>query len=196
MIAYLKGKLVHKEPTHVVVDVNGIGYQAFISFHTFSEIKDREDIRLFTYLHVREDAHILYGFASEIEKNTFLSLISVNGVGPNTAMMVLSSLPPEEIKSAILREDAATLQAVKGIGGKTALRLILELKDKFRKAPSDGAPTLPGMVNNTLRQEALTALTTLGIAKAAAEKSIDAVLRKSGNTISLEDLVKQALKNA
>ncbi|HRI79258.1 MAG TPA: Holliday junction branch migration protein RuvA [Cyclobacteriaceae bacterium] len=196
MIAYLKGKLVHKEPTHVIVEVAGIGYQAFISFNTFSEIKDKEDIRLATYLHVREDAQLLYGFASESEKSMFLHLISVNGVGPNTAMMVLSSLTPDELKSAILRDDAGTLQAVKGIGGKTAQRLILELKDKLRKAPSDGTSTLPGMVNNTLRQEALTALMTLGIARAAAEKSIDAVLRKSGNTISLEDLVKQALKNA
>ncbi len=196
MIAYLKGKLVHKEPTHVLIDVNGIGYQAYISFNTFSEIKDKEDIRLATHLHVREDAHILYGFASDAEKGMFMNLISVNGVGPNTAMMVLSSLSPDELKSAILREDAGTLQAVKGIGGKTAQRLILELKDKLRKAPPDGTPTLTGMVNNTLRQEALTALTTLGIVRAAAEKSIDAVLRKSGNTISLEDLVKQALKNA
>src|SRR6185295_4587503 len=196
MIAYLKGKLIHKEPTHVVVEVGGIGYQASISFNTFSEIKDKEEIKLATYLHVREDAHLLFGFASEAEKSMFLSLISVNGVGPNTAMMVLSSLTPDELKSAILREDASTLQAVKGIGGKTAQRLILELKDKLRKAPADGATTLPGMVNNTLRQEALTALMTLGIARAAAEKSIDAVLRKSGITISLEDLVKQALKNA
>jgi len=196
MIAYLKGKLVHKEPTHIVIDVGGIGYQASISFNTFSEIKDKEDIRISTYLHVREDAHILFAFATDAEKAMFLNLISVNGVGPNTAMMVLSSLAPAELKSAILREDAATLQAVKGIGGKTALRLILELKDKLRKSQGDEPSTLTGMVNNTMRQEALTALMTLGIVRAAAEKSIDTVLRKSGNTISLEDLVKQALKNA
>ena len=196
MIAYLKGKLVHKEPTHVIIDVGGIGYQASISFNTFSEIKDKEEIRIVTYLHVREDAHILFGFATDSEKTMFLNLISVNGVGPNTAMMVLSSLSPGELKSAILREDAATLQAVKGIGGKTALRLILELKDKLRKSQGDETPTLTGMVNNTMRQEALTALMTLGIVRVAAEKSIDNVLKKSGNTISLEDLVKQALKNA
>lgn len=196
MIAYLKGKLVHKEPTHVIIDVGGIGYQAFISFNTFSEIKEKEDIRLATYLHVREDAHILYGFASDEERVMFLNLISVNGVGPNTAMVVLSSLSPAELKSAILREDAATLQAVKGIGGKTAQRLILELKDKLRKAPSEGPATIPGMVNNTLRSEALTALMTLGIARSAAERSIDSVLKRLGNTVSLEDLVKQALKNA
>lgn len=196
MIAYLKGKLVHKEPTHVIVDVGGIGYEASISFNTFSEIKDKEDIRLFTYLHVREDAHILFAFATEAEKGMFMNLISVNGVGPNTAMVVLSSLPPAELKSAILREDAATLQAVKGIGGKTAQRLILELKDKLKKVQGDEPATLPGLVSNTMRQEALTALTTLGIPRVAAEKSVDSVLKKSGNTVSLEDLVKLALKNA
>ena len=180
----------------LVVDVGGIGYQAFISFNTFSEIKDKEDIQLATYLHVREDAHILYGFATEAEKAMFLNLISVNGVGPNTAMVMLSSLPPAELSSAILREDAATLQAVKGIGGKTAQRLILELKDKLRKSASDDQSTLQGKVGNTLRHEALTALMTLGISRAAAENSVDAVLRKSGNTVSLENLFKLALKNA
>lgn len=196
MIAYLRGKLVHKEPTHVVIDVGGVGYQASISLNTFSDIKDQENILLATYLHVREDAHLLYGFSSEAEKNLFLNLISVNGVGPNTAMVMLSSLPPAELKAAILREDAATLQAVKGIGGKTAQRLILELRDKLRKASPDGGATLSGTQGNTLRQEALTALVTLGISRSSAEASIDGILRKSGNTISLEDLVKQALKNA
>lgn len=196
MIAYLRGKLVHKEPTHVIVDVGGIGYQASISFNTFSDIKDKEDIRLATYLHVREDAQLLYGFSTDAEKAMFMNLISVNGVGPNTAMVMLSSLPPAELKAAILREDAATLQAVKGIGGKTAQRLILELRDKLRKGAGDGTPTIPGSAGNTMRQEALSALVTLGISRSAAESSIDAILRKSGNTISLEDLVKQALKNA
>ncbi len=194
MIAYLRGKLVHKEPTHVIVDVGGVGYQASISLNTFSDIKDREDIRLATYLHVREDAHLLFGFSTEAEKELFLNLISVNGVGPNTAIVMLSSLPPAELRAAILREDARTLQAVKGIGGKTAQRLILELRDKLRR--SSGDPILTGSPGNTLRQEALTALVTLGISRSAAEASIDGVLRKAGNTISLEDLVKQALKNA
>ena len=196
MIAYLRGKLVHKEPTHVVVDVGGVGYQASISFNTFADIKDKEDILLATYLHVREDAQLLFGFSTEAEKSMFLNLISVNGIGPNTAMVMLSSLPPAELRAAILREDAATLQAVKGIGGKTAQRLILELRDKLRKSPGDAGSTLAGGRGNTLRQEALTALMTLGISRSAAENSIDAILRKSGNTISLEDLVKQALKNA
>ena len=197
MIAYLKGKLVHKEPASVVVEVNGIGYQVSISLHTYSGIKDKEDIRLSTYFHVREDAQILYGFGSEVEKQMFQHLISVNGVGPNTAMVMLSSLPPEELRSAIVREDAPALQAVKGIGGKTALRLILELKDKLKKESVDETPSNGGLVRNTMRQEALTALVTLGIGKAAAEKSIDTVLKRAGGgTITLEELVKQALKNA
>jgi Holliday junction DNA helicase RuvA len=196
MIAFLKGKLVHKEPTFVILEVNGVGYQVNISLNTFSEIKDREDIKLSTYLQVREDAHILYGFSNEAEKVMFQNLISVNGVGPNTAMVVLSYLPPAELKAAIVREDAATLQAVKGIGGKTALRLILELKDKLRKESTEETPGIPGGIRNTMRHEALSALVTLGINKASAEKSVDTVLKKSGNTVSLEELVKQALKNA
>lgn len=196
MIAYLKGKLVHKEPTYIQIEVNGVGYQVSISLHTFSEIKDREDLKIYTYLHVREDAHILYGFVSEAEKQMFLQLISVNGVGPNTALVVLSYLPPADLRSAIVREDAAALQAVKGIGGKTAQRIILELKDKLKRDLGDEDPGKPGLVHNTVRREALTALVTLGIAKPAAEKSIDTILKRMGSSISLEELVKQALKNA
>lgn len=194
MIAYLKGKLVHKEPAFVIIEVNGVGYQVMISLSTYSEIKDREDIKLHTYLNIREDAHILFGFANELERGMFLNLISVNGVGPSTAMMVLSSMSPNDLKNAILREDTASLQAIKGIGGKTAQRLILELKDKVKKEAFE-APVLGG-ANNTTTKEALTALMTLGITKAAAEKSIEAVLKKSGNSLSLEELVKLALKNA
>jgi Holliday junction DNA helicase RuvA len=196
MIAYLKGKLVYKDPTHVIVEVNGIGYQVGISLHTFSQIKDKEDIKLATYLQVREDAHVLFGFATESEKQMFQQLISVNGVGPSTAMVVLSYLPPEELKSAIINEDAAALQAVKGIGGKTALRLILELKDKLKKEALENSAEVPGLVRNTMRQEALTALVTLGIGKPAAERSIDTILKRAGTTISLEELIKQALKTA
>ncbi len=194
MIAFLKGRLVQKEPTFVIIEVNGVGYQVNISLNTFSEIKDKEDVRLATYLQVREDAHILYGFSNEAEKAMFQNLLSVNGVGPGTAMVVLSYLPPAELKSAIVREDVSALQAVKGIGGKTAQRIILELKDKLRKEPEES--NIPGFSHNTVRQEALSALVTLGIGRAAAERSVDAVLKKSGNTLRLEELVKQALKNA
>lgn len=196
MISYLKGKLVHKDPTHVVIDVNGVGYQVQISLNTFSQIKDAEDIKLSTYLQVREDAHILFGFGSEQEKNMFQNLISVNGVGPSTAMVVLSYMPPAELRAAIIREDAATLQSIKGIGGKTAQRLILELKDKLKKEGGEDLSGTAAPAYNKMKQEALTALMTLGIARIAAEKSIDSALKKSGNSLTLEELVKQALKNA
>ena len=195
MIAFLKGKLVHKEPTFVILEVNGVGYQVNISLHTFSQIKDKESIQLSTFMQVREDAHILFGFSSDEEKSMFQNLISVNGVGPATAMVALSYLSSAEMQQAIIQENVAALQAVKGIGGKTAQRIILELKDKLRKEPlSEGA--LGSIKHNTVMQEALTALMTLGIGKQTAEKSIDTVLKESGNTISLEELVKRALKNA
>jgi Holliday junction DNA helicase RuvA len=196
MINYLKGKLVHKDPTHVIIEVNGVGYQVSISLNTFAEIKDKEDIKLLTYLHIREDAHILYGFSSSQEKGMFQHLISVNGIGPNTAMIVLSYLPPGELRAAIVREDAATLQSIKGIGGKTAQRMILELKDKLRKDAGEEISQGLSTSHNKTREEALTALLTLGIARPAAEKSVDAVLKRSGNSLTLEELVKQALRNA
>lgn len=197
MISFLKGRLVQKDPTHVVVDVNGVGYHLNISLQTFSEIKDQENTFLHAHLSIREDAHVLYGFSTPSEKKLFQLLISVNGVGPSTAIVMLSYLSSEELKAAIVQEDTATLQRIKGIGGKTAQRVIIELKDKLRKDLSeDASGSIPGMKHNTLRSEALSALITLGITKSAAEKSVDAVLKKSGNTITLEDLVKQALKNA
>lgn len=196
MIAYLRGKLVHKDPTHVIIDVNGVGYHVHISLNTFSEIKDKEDIKLSTFLHIREDAQVLFGFSSDKEKNMFQNLISVNGIGPGTAMVVLSYMPPTELTSAILREDVAALQSIKGIGGKTAQRLILELKDKLKKEVGEAAAMDSAPAYNKVKKEALTALLTLGINRAAAEKSIDEALKKSGNSLTLEDLVKQALKNA
>jgi len=188
---------VHKEPTNVIIDVNGIGYQLHISLQTFSEIKEQENVMLHTHLAIREDAHILFGFSNPSEKKLFQQLISVSGVGPGTAIIMLSYMNSNEIKSAIVREDAASLQSIKGIGGKTALRVIIELKDKLKKESWDETqPAISQGPYNTLRKEALSALLTLGLPKAAAEKSVDTVLKKSGNTITLEDLVKQALKNA
>ena len=197
MIAFLKGKLVHRDPTHVIVDVNGVGYQLQISLQTFSEIKEQENVMLHTHLNIREDAHLLFGFSSEAEKKLFQQLISVNGVGPSTAIVMLSYMNSNELKSAIVREDAASLQAIKGIGGKTAQRVIIELNDKLKKESwEETQPAISLGAHNTMRNEALSALLTLGLPKAAAEKSVDTVLKKSGNTITLEDLVKQALKNA
>jgi Holliday junction DNA helicase RuvA len=197
MIAFLKGRLVHKDPTYVILDVNGIGYQITISLATYSEIKDQENLLLHTHLAIREDAHILFGFSKEGEKKLFQQLISVNGVGPSTAIVMLSYMNSSELKSAIVHENVTALTSIKGIGGKTAQRVIIELKDKLKKESFDDtqSPVLAAG-HNSLRREALSALLTLGLPKAAAEKSVDTVLKKSGNTITLEDLVKQALKNA
>jgi Holliday junction DNA helicase RuvA len=196
MIAFLKGRLAHKEPTFVIIDVGGVGYQANISLQTYSEIKDQESIMLHTYLNIREDAHVLFGFSQESEKKLFQQLISVNGVGPSTAIVMLSYMNAQELKTAIIQENTAALQSIKGIGGKTAQRVIIDLKDKLKKESWDeSVPSISATPHNTMRREALSALLTLGLPKAAAEKSVDSVLKKSGNTITLEDLVKQALKN-
>lgn len=197
MIAFLKGKLVQRDPTFVIVDVHGVGYQLHISLQTFSDIKEQENVMLHTHLSIREDAHVLFGFSSPTEKKLFQQLISVNGVGPSTAIIMLSYMNSNELKSAIVREDAVSLQAIKGIGGKTAQRVIIELRDKLKKETwEETQPAISLGAHNTMRNEALSALLTLGLPKAAAEKSVDTVLKKSGNTITLEDLVKQALKNA
>lgn len=197
MIAFLKGRLVHKEPTQVIIDVNGVGYLVAISLFTYGRIKDQENILLYTHLAIREDAHVLYGFADETERRLFQQLISVNGVGPNTAIVMLSYLSANELKSAILREDVAALQSVKGIGGKTAQRVIIDLKDKLKKESWEDTQTpVSAGSNNSLRKEALSALLTLGLSKPVAEKAVDTALKRSGDTLTLEDLVKQALKNA
>lgn len=195
MIAFVKGKLVHKEATHVVIDANGIGYHIFISLATFGKIKDQEACQLFTYFHVKEDIQALYGFLNETDKKFFMDLISVSGIGPNTGMVMQSSLSTEELKSAIVSEDVASIQQIKGIGAKTAQRVILELKDKIRK---EGFSTETGQIKgdsgNNMRSEALSALVMLGINRNTAQKSIDAVLRKSENNITLEQLIKRSLQ--
>lgn len=197
MFAYLKGKLAHKDPTFVILDIGGVGYEVKISLNTFSKIKDQENIQLYTHFYVKEDAQILFGFADRHEKQTFLHLLSISGVGPSTGLMVLSSLNPQEVEQAILSEDVRTIQAVKGIGAKTAQRIILELKDKVGKDSNGGdLLNLPISRQNTTRNEALAALVTLGINKAAAQKSIDKILKNSSSDISLEELIKLALKAA
>jgi holliday junction DNA helicase RuvA len=196
MITYLQGRLAYKDPTHVIIDVHGVGYHVNISLQTYAQIKNEENCKLLTHFHVKEDSHTLYGFATAGERAMFLNLISITGVGPSTGMMVLSSLSSEELRKAILQEDVRVIQGVKGIGGKTAQRIILELRDKMRKPGEEelGVPLVGA--HNTMRAEALSALTTLGIAKSAAEKSIDIALKSSGNTITLEELIKHALKHA
>lgn len=194
MIGYLKGNLAFKDPTFVIMDVNGVGYEVKISLYTFSKIKDLESCLLYTHFYVKEDAQTLFGFSDKEEKSIFLQLISINGVGPNTALMINSSLTVGELKNAIANEEVGVIQKVKGIGSKTAHRIILELKDKIRKEGYDVGTAMVG--SNSLRHEALSALLTLGINKNMAEKRVDRILKSHGNDISLEDLIKSVLKQA
>ena len=197
MITYLKGKLALKDPTHLIVDVNGVGYEVKISLITYGQVKDKEDILIQTYLHIKEDAHTLFGFYEHSEKKRFLDLLSINGVGPSTALMILSSLDAKELQAAIVQEDVKTIQSVKGIGGKTAQRIILELKDKMKKEGLlDKSVEIQPRFDNTLRSEALSALTTLGINKSVAEKTVDKILKEYGVEIKLEELIKLALKQS
>jgi holliday junction DNA helicase RuvA len=197
MIAYIEGKLKVIDPTYAIVDVQGVGYHIRISLQTFSALKNTPElVKLHTYLHIKEDAHTLFGFAENNEKQLFADLISVSGIGPGTAMVMLSSLSSAEIKQAIVTEDTRTIQNIKGIGAKTAARAVIELKDKLKKEMLVGGTTLIDMATpaSTLKSEALAALTTLGIARNVAEKSIDNILTKEGYQLSLEQLIKLALR--
>jgi Holliday junction DNA helicase RuvA len=193
MIAFLKGRLAHKSPTTLLIDVNGVGYEVHISLHTFSALGSSEQVQLHTYLQVREDAHVLYGFAEVKEKELFMQLISVQGIGPNTARTILSYVSPDELKRAIIAGDVASVQRIKGIGPKTAQRMIIELKDKLLKSHPENLD-LGEMAYNNVREEALLALVTLGFPKAQMEKSINQLLAKADAPQSVEALIKQILR--
>src|ERR1700759_4233408 len=156
MYAYIDGKLTHKSPSYVIIEAGGVGYHINISLNTYSRLGDAERCKLFTWLHVKEDAHTLYGFIDEGERRLFLHLISISGIGPNTARMMLSSITPEEIQSAIISGNVTLIQRIKGIGPKSAQRVILELQDKLKKEGPDTLSTVP--LNKTAREEALAAL--------------------------------------
>lgn len=190
MISHIQGRLVEKNPTDVVIECNGVGYFLNISLHTFSQLPSSENIKLYSHLIVREDAHILYGFASREEREIFKLLITVSGVGPATARTMLSSLSPEQVMDAISSEDATTLQSVKGIGAKTAQRVILDLKDKILR-DSNLSISLPK--SNTRKNEALSALETLGFIRKKAEKVCDVILKEDPEA-SVETIIKLALK--
>ena len=192
MITHIRGRLVEKHPDHVVVECNGLGYFLVISLQTFSNIPDLENIHLYTHQVIREDAHILYGFYSKTEREIFKLLLSVSGVGPSTAITMLSSMETEEIQEAIAHENVSKIQSVKGIGLKTAQRVIVDLRDKILKSYeiSEELQT----PNNTIRNEALSALEVLGFNKKKVEKTIQVILQESPD-ISLEELIKKALKN-
>lgn len=196
MIDFVKGKLAYKDPAYVVIDVNGIGYNIGISLNTFSAIGANENIKLHTYFHVKEDIQALYGFYEANEREIFKALISISGIGPKSALIVLSTLSPEELKHAILMEDSKTIQSVKGIGAKTAQRVVLELKDKVGKLEAQGSLNISPNTYNTTKYEALSALTTLGIAKTSAEKAIDKFLKQAGGDASVEEIIKAVLKSA
>ncbi|MBU3659444.1 MAG: Holliday junction branch migration protein RuvA [Flavobacteriales bacterium] len=189
MIGSLNGRLIEKYPTELLIECGGVGYEVKISLHTFSQLSESESIKIFTKLIVREDAHLLYGFNTKDEREMFNFLISVSGIGPNTALIMLSSLSPEEIANAIQTEDVTTIQKVKGIGAKTAQRVIIDLKGKVLKFSGD--TEINNSKNNTNRFDALTALVSLGFDKKSAEKVLD---RIDSGSETVEQLIKGALK--
>lgn len=189
MIGQLTGRLVEKTPTEIIIDCGGVGYEVRISLNTFSALGSDEVIKIFTKLIVREDAHLLYGFYTKEEREMFNHLVSVSGIGPNTAMIMLSSLTPEDVANAIQTEDVRTIQSIKGIGAKTAQRVIIDLKDKVLKMNVSSENV--SVTHNTIRFDALNALVSLGFDK----KSVDKVLDKlTTGQESLEELIKGALK--
>ena len=193
MIEYIEGRIAEKNPAFIVIDCNGVGYFINISLNTFSQIKDSEKTKLFTHQVIREDMHLLYGFFDNNERKVFRHLISVSGVGSNTARVILSSLTYPDVQRAILSNNVAVLQAIKGIGAKTAQRIIVDLKDKIGK--SDVATDGVFQVFDTVREEAILALTMLGFNKSTSEKAIDKIIASQTAKFTVEELIKQALKN-
>lgn len=193
MITYIKGAISHKNPTFIIVETGGIGYHINISLHTYSQIEKLEHVKILTYLHIKEDAHTLYGFANEAERSLFVLLISVSGIGPNTARVLLSSLNPDEARAAIIGEDEHAFKKVKGVGPKTAKRIIIDLKDKILKESGD-APLIVAKVDNTIRDEALSALVSLGFSRIPVQKTLNKILKEQSDIKNVEDLIKVALK--
>lgn len=190
MYAYLEGKLTYKTASLLHLDVGGVGYEINITLQTFAKIQHLEKCRLYTHLQVREDAWVLYGFADEQERATFRQLLNISGVGAATARVILSSLSTEELERAVATDDAKTLERVKGIGGKTAQRIVLELKGKLLSIGGTGA--LMPQLHNTMQEDALIALVNLGIGKAMAEAALKKI--KNASELSVEELIKQALR--
>ncbi len=192
MITHIQGKLVEKNPTDVVIDTNGVGYLLNISLHTFSQIPDNEHLKLYTHLQVREDSHTLYGFSSKAERDIFRLLISVSGIGANTARTMLSSLSPKQVREGIAVGDVALIQSIKGIGAKTAQRVIIDLKDKVLKIYDIDEVSVSK--SNTNKEEALSALEVLGYNKKQAERVVDKIVAVDTES-TVETIIKQALKN-
>jgi len=192
MITHIEGRLVEKSPTDVIIDCNGVGYFINISLYTFSNLPESENVKLYTHLLVREDSHTLYGFSSVVEREIFRLLISVSGVGANIARTMLSSLSPEQVMNAIAHNDITTIQSVKGIGSKTSQRVVLDLRDKILKVYSMDEDSV--VSSNTNKNEALSALDTLGFARKQVEKVCDDIIKHDPEA-SVETIIKQVLKN-
>ena len=192
MIAHIQGKLTEKTPTEVIIDCGGVGYHVNISLHTYSLLPESDLIKLFTYLQIKEDSHTLFGFVEKSEREIFKMLLSVSGIGANIARTMLSSMEPKQIINALATGDVATIQSIKGIGGKTAQRAILDLKDKVLKLYDVDEVSMT--LNNTNRDEALSALEVLGFNKKLAEKAVEKIVKENPNA-NVETIIKQALKN-
>ncbi|MBX2929789.1 MAG: Holliday junction branch migration protein RuvA [Saprospiraceae bacterium] len=193
MISYIKGEITWKTPTYIVVETGGIGYHVHISLYTYAQIEKLERVKIHTHLLVREESHTLYGFAEESERSLFQHLISVSGVGPTTAQLLLSAMTPDDIRAAIIGEHEQAFSKVKGIGPKTAKRIILDLKDKMVKTAGD-APLSLLPQDNTTREEALSALVALGFARVQVQKALNAVLKEKPSIKNVEELIKLALR--
>lgn len=196
MIFYIKGQITFKTPTYILVEAGGIGYQVFISLYTYARIEKLEQVKILTYHHVKEDGQTLYGFSDQSERSMFVHLISVSGIGPGTAQLMQSYMSPEEARAAIISEDVAALNKIKGVGPKTAKRIILDLKDKVLRDSGDAPGELQSvsMADNTIRQEALSALLALGFNRVQVQKALNKVLQESPGTKEVEGLIKLALR--
>lgn len=192
MITHIQGKLVEKTPTDVVIDCNGVGYLLHISLHTYSQIPDQEQLKLYSHLIVKEDSHTLYGFSSLAEREIFKMLISVSGVGASIARTMLSALTPKQVREGIAHGDVALIQSIKGIGAKTAARVILDLKDKVLKVYD--IDELSSVQSNTSRDEALSALEVLGFIRKQSERVVDRIVTNQPDA-NVETIIKEALKN-
>ena len=193
MIAHIKGTITYKSPTYIVVETGGVGYHINISLHTYAKVEKLESTKILTHLQVKEDSHTLYGFADEAERSLFILLIGVQGIGPNTARILLSSMVPDEVKAAVIAEDVAAFKKVKGVGPKTAKRIILDLKDKILKGAGADQPAI-SIKDNTSREEALSALVALGFSRIQVQKVLNRILQERSTTGSVEELIKLALK--
>jgi Holliday junction DNA helicase RuvA len=193
MISFLKGRFEKKTPSYVQVDVNGVGYEVQISLNTYSKIQDMEEGLLHTHLIVREDAHLLFGFFDLPEKEMFLNLTAISGIGANTARVMLSYMKPDELSRAIIQGNSRLLEGIKGIGRKTAERIVVELRDKLAKQPVESSLNISSFKGNTLQSDALNALIALGINRQAADQAIQKVLEQDPGT-GVELLIKKALQ--